>query len=849
MSSTAARASRVRVARWLLASAIFGSTMAIGGVHVPVLAATTVVLVASVALMWWGAEPLRARRSASLVLWTGVGLTTWTALSVVPLPASWLAHLSPHAADIWARCLMPLGHAGPDWVTLSLDPGATRIQVLRGVAYVATFLAASRISARREGVVFLERALVITALALAAAALLHPALGAEKVFGIYSPRRDPGARHVAPILNPNVLSGYLNIGLSIMVGQLLAPRSLWPRSLLASLTVALIAGQVWIASRGGVLASGLSVVLVIWMSRTSGSEVRGVLSRLVVPAALAVVGIGAGVLAASEGAMGELATTETSKLDLARVALRIVPDFPVFGVGRGAFESVFPAYRIDPTFVVYTHPENIVAQWLTEWGLPSAVAIIVLLVALQPATALARSPRAAGAWAALVSVSAQNLVDFGSEYPAVMIALATCAAIVTGGTSGTDEPPAIDVWARRPARLSGLVVLAAAVSLVLVAPDWKHDLFEDRLSLHAAALDTTVSRAVFESRAEAAMLRHPAEPYLPFTGALRAVRTNESSLLPWIERTLDRALVYGPAHMVLARWLMSRSPSQARLEYRLTLEQAPELATYVWRTVPYLVHGFDDVLELVPARADRTGWLSYISTTLAPRLPATARRLDDLVSELDSNDRTSAEHRARDALADVVDVDAAPWCLGPRRLPCLRDAELTAARFAQLVPSECLAHSIQARIILEAGDPARALRDLRAAADTVVDRTRCLEDLADLAVIAHSGEVLTQALDRVAHAGCVDTAECVEHLEFVARHETARGNQRTALAAVQRAEVLAPDNDGLLEQGATLAARVDLHVEALKSYQTLAMRHPEDPRWTAAIAAEKLELTKGANPE
>jgi len=200
-------------------------------------------------------------------------------------------------------------------------------------------------------------------------------------------------------------------------------------------------------------------------------------------------------------------------------------------------------------------------------------------------------------------------------------------------------------------------------------------------------------------------------------------------------------------------------------------------------------------------------------------------------------------------LADVVDVDAAPWCLGPRRLPCLRDAELTAARFAQLVPSECLAHSIQARIILEAGDPARALRDLRAAADTVVDRTRCLEDLADLAVIAHSGEVLTQALDRVAHAGCVDTAECVEHLEFVARHETARGNQRTALAAVQRAEVLAPDNDGLLEQGATLAARVDLHVEALKSYQTLAMRHPEDPRWTAAIAAEKLELTKGANPE
>ena len=31
--------------------------------------------------------------------------------------------------------------------------------------------------------------------------------------------------------------------------------------------------------------------------------------------------------------MGELATLEVSKLDLARAAFRIVPDFPVFGIG------------------------------------------------------------------------------------------------------------------------------------------------------------------------------------------------------------------------------------------------------------------------------------------------------------------------------------------------------------------------------------------------------------------------------------------------------------------------------------------------------------------------------------
>jgi len=251
----------------LLGLAIFGSTMAIGGVHVPVLVIIAVVAFAATVFAWLGAEPMRARRSASLVLWTAIGLTLWTALSLLPLPAGFLATLSPHTADVWARCLTPLGLPGPAWATLSLDPGATRTQLLRGVVYAVVFVTASRIAARREGVVFLEQALVFTGLALAVAAMVHPALGAEKVFGVYTPRNDPGVRHMAPILNANALSGYLNIAFCLILGQLLALRSIWPRSLLAALAVAFVGLQVWIASRGGLHGTVLAVALVAWMSR------------------------------------------------------------------------------------------------------------------------------------------------------------------------------------------------------------------------------------------------------------------------------------------------------------------------------------------------------------------------------------------------------------------------------------------------------------------------------------------------------------------------------------------------------------------------------------------------------
>ena len=838
----------MRLARWLLASAIFGSTMAIGALHVGVLLVVTLVLLASAGLAWWGAEPMRARRSASLVLWVAVALTTWTALSVLPMPAAWLAHLSPHAADVWARCLIPLGRPGPAWVTLSLDPGATRVQVLRGVAYTLAFVAASRISARREGVVFLERALIVTALALAAAAMIHPAVGAEKVFGIYTPRRDPGLRHVAPILNSNVLSGYLNIGLALIVGQLLTPRSPWPRTVLASLTVALLAVQVWIASRGGVLASGVVVVLAVWMSRPKAAEMQLGMGRLLVPVLLAVAGLGAIVVASSEGAMDELATMETSKLDLSREAFRVLPDFPVFGVGRGAFESVFPAYRSDPGFIVYTHPENVVAQWVIEWGLLAGIALLVLVFALQPASALARSPQAAGAWAALVGVAVQNLVDFGSEYPAVVIALAACAGIVTGGTRGTSETGVLDVWARRPVRLVACLVLASALACGLALGDSKWDVFDDRVALHASALDASLTKTDFESKAALAIQRHPAEPYLPFAGALWAARTHDPSFLAWLERTLDRAIVYGPAHLLLARWLTPRSPSQARLEYRLTLEQGPELFASFYDAVPLLVHSYDDALELLPRGPSRAEWVRYVATTVGHSLPATSRRLDDVVAAIDPNDVTYLMDRAGESLVDVLEPSAAPWCAGEQRSACVRDGLAQATRLSKVAPDKCVGHSIHARLVLESGQPGPALTELRAATDTVTDRLQCLEDLVRLSELASSEEMLTQALERVAHAGCSTSAECVANLEFVATHEMSRSNERRALAVLQRARGIAPDDDGLLERVAALAAKLELHADALKSYESLAARHPGDARWPSAIASERLALVMGAIP-
>src|SRR5579859_7656518 len=203
---------RARVARWLLAVALAGAALAVGTVHTLTLCIVAVALLAALALQAWRPEETTsARPAATLLLFTGVGLVAYSALQCVPLPMALLRAIAPYNAEVWSRALAPLHEPGPTWAPLSLDPIATRVEVLRGIVYLLAFVASLEIARWREGTAFLSASVVVTGVALAAAALLHPAFGAHKLFGLYTPGPTVAERHLAPLLDPNNLAGYLNV--------------------------------------------------------------------------------------------------------------------------------------------------------------------------------------------------------------------------------------------------------------------------------------------------------------------------------------------------------------------------------------------------------------------------------------------------------------------------------------------------------------------------------------------------------------------------------------------------------------------------------------------------------------
>jgi tetratricopeptide (TPR) repeat protein len=826
-------------ARCLLALSVVVASLALGAIDTPVLCVVAALVGVSALCAWLSGTVAHPRTAATLLLFAAVALTGYTLLQIVPLPMRVLQTVAPANADIWQRALQPLRAAGPAFAPISLDPSATRVEFLRGALYTAAFLAGLRLSSRREGTLFLIAAIALSAVVLGIAALLHPTLGAERVFGIYHPTANIRPRHIAPILNPNALAAYLNIGLLLALGEGLTPRSPVPRPIPLAIAAVLMGFQFWVGSRAGIATMVVGALLVVWLTYR-GRQTRNA-SRITygIGAFVAVASTAMWVFAISDDAWEEVADTNLSKVRLYTQVVDMIRAFPIFGAGRGSFESTFPAFRQGTGHVVYTHPENLILQWATEWGVPVAVAGLGIIVwCLRPSVVLARAHSCFGAWAAIVAVFLQNLADLNSEFPAVVLALAICAGIITGG-SGIGKGRRDLAWTRRPRLVALTSGGAIAFGILAAITTTASDLQADRDRLHTAAL-AKMPLDEFHDLARNAMLRHPAEPYLPFTGALRASSTHDDSVLPWAARTLERAPVFGPAHVVIARSLFRVSPSQARLEYRIAFTQAPELAPLAPETVP-LIAGPTEALELVPDGSAGLLMLQALAFTTAQRLPASQWAVDDEALRRKNDLADVVDRQARQYAADVTELDGAPWCTANERPACVQLALSSARRLQQILPTDCRGYELEARVVAAGGDLEGALHRLESSAQQVVEPIECFATIVQLAKRTQNERRITGAIDRLSQLGCSTGARCTAPLLRAAQAEAERGNLQRSLLFLRRALDRDPTDDALSAAGGT-ASRLGLHAEAMQDYSELAKRYPDTPDWRDAVVRERQAL-------
>src|SRR5262245_34648682 len=235
----------------LLAVAVAGSMLAVGTVYPALLVAVAVPVVLALSLA------VRAARPTSVFRFNGpavvaLSLAAYTLLQVLPMPRHILAKLAPLNADVWERALLPFGGPGPGWASISLDPGATYVEVLKWLVYAGVFALSAWMGSRRGA----EWGLALVfgcGVLLSLVTVAHGLVNATTVFGVYKPHYTVAPWHVSPLLNSNNLSGYLNLGAMCGLGLLVARRALLPRWVVALGVATTVGVDVTSGSRGGFL--------------------------------------------------------------------------------------------------------------------------------------------------------------------------------------------------------------------------------------------------------------------------------------------------------------------------------------------------------------------------------------------------------------------------------------------------------------------------------------------------------------------------------------------------------------------------------------------------------------------
>lgn len=810
----------------LVAVVVIGSVLAVGAVHVPVLVGVAVLAgaAASTALWCGGRWPLPAIICAALA--------AWSALQALPLPASVVALAAPRNAAVWQGAFALLHDPQPRWVPVSLDPGASWVEALKWLTYALAFVAAVHL-ARRRGAGWGISVVFVSSVIAGFATIAHGLLGATKVFGIYQPVSTPAPWHIGPLINPNNLSGYLTLGTLVGLGALMARRRRAPAWLIGLGIATNVAVNVTAASRAGVIALPVGVLILgIAMSRQRARQTASAAAASRSGWWLVALAFAGGavlaVLGVTVDAWKELWSQNIEKLTAARFVVPLLKEHAWVGTGRGAFETVFPAYRNAPGNVVFTHAESFPIDWAAGWGIPVAAAALVGFAwsLRRSAVAAHRSVVAAAAWAGLLALFLQNLADLGLEVPALPIAVAVVWGTMLGSAarrsrSGPATEPGGSSWAW--ARAAGPIVVLAALALTALRSG-RADSDSDRRAVQQrlAAVNSADGRTALRDEISAAIRRHPAEPYFPLIGALLAWKHRDEDPMPWLSWALERDITNGRAHLLTAEVVAARgNRSQALFELRLAVQDDFYLAEAAAPLAVRWAKSCDDLAALAPGSFGGAHVLSALSVAIPP---PQAQCRGALVAE--------ALKRAPDApwprklassslLARMGDPKAEPPCSGQRRAACEAELEDHARALEAAEPKMSTPVQLRAQLLRLNGKPAEGAKLLETSCGAYDDREGCLNARVWITAAIPSPNDLPSAVRDYVAAACLNATSCAAAATSMGDMLLSRGDAGTAAIYYERATREAP-TEARWSSLAEAAGRSGAHAQAASALEHLA---------------------------
>ncbi|MFQ5661406.1 MAG: O-antigen ligase family protein [Gammaproteobacteria bacterium] len=369
----------------------------------------------------------------------------------IPVPVHWGEWLSPMAVTHWQLLNPSAQH-----ITLSVDPHSSRAGLFLSMSYVLIFFLALVLVRSHSRLRQLAYVLVWSAVLQAFYGSLMSLSGLE--YGFFIKKYAYLGVATGTFINRNHLAGYLEMGLAVGIGLLIAsPGSamavtwrqrlrdifqllLSPKARLRLYLVIMVVALVLTHSRMGNTAFFTSLLVagaigLIFSRHASHSMVILLISLVLVD--ILIVGSWFGLEKVKQRIQQTSLVTE-SRDEAYADTLDLWSEYPLTGSGLGSFYAALPKYRAGNYQGFYNHVHNDYLEFLAESGVigiavPGLIVMMSFIMALM-AQYQRRDPLLRGmSFAGIMGITAiliHSAVDFNLQIPAnaatFVILLALC---------------------------------------------------------------------------------------------------------------------------------------------------------------------------------------------------------------------------------------------------------------------------------------------------------------------------------------------------------------------------------------------------------------------------------------
>lgn len=782
----------------------------IGGVHrwvlLMMMAAALVAVILFAVGAWVEGRPVRVGIEVLLPC----AFLLIPALQAVPLGRSVRAAIDPRGSALLADSLDGSARSAP----LSLDPPSTRADLGRAAVALVIFLLAFHAAAGQSRRHVFLRAVAGVGVAAVLIGVGHRVFGVAKIYGLVN--STARTLVIGPFVNSNHTAELLELAaFACFACAFLRPGALGRVGWIAG-AILCIGGVAATLSRGGVLGTavgGATFLVIQTLTRRDRDAPAG--RRFSIGwVALLLVFVLVGAAAMGAGQLVDRfhtgSVTNDVRFQLWRNSLRVLAAHP-FGVGRGAFERVFPVYReLNTSFPLqFSFVENEPLQLLLDCGwfffalLTAAVGVAIWALVRRGRRDRTEALLIAG----LVAIGVHSFFDFGLETLGVVVPFMAILGTLLGRAhagSGREHP-----------RIAALAVGAAILGLIVGWGSVASASSDDFDGLLKKVRDVQARRQLLE-RAQRA---HPVDYFYVLAYArLQPLKAGGSTASPRLH-ALNRALALCPrcetVHAEVARNLWSIGlKRQSLLEWRTAVQLQPLILPEAFQS---LLSGGATPPELAAiAGSDARRMIKVAELMRAAGSPASAMAVLDQAAAVSTPTAELLIERAQLQL-QLGQTDAVTATLAQAKAQGLSDPRLSALEARQLLNTRGAAAADEALAILDSAA-------VRYPTDLSVQRARVdlVRDYGRWRAVDRALEGLKQAVYREQGRGTEAHVAAGRLYARLSRYVNAINEYQMALLE-------SPDDVSLWMEFAGVAIAAGRPLVARDAYNQAARISPNDP--------------------